>query len=229
MSEQKTIQNVVKIQSAMSNSALYVKIEDPSMSIDQVVSEAIISLRNAGKPLESNQLEQLYHQHQIYSNGKLVQKGNLFNEIKAEQKIVGGDNVNVVSLDFISNQSGGAEMQSEVKKEKNQEIIPQVGMGVTEILYTDREPFTIIKIISPTRILIQADKVEPNPKWTEKMDFRAGGFCGTVVNQYEQEWIITPNSNGKTIELTKSKNGTWKNGTGTFRIGVRQHFYDYNF
>jgi hypothetical protein len=77
------------------------------MSVDRIISEAIGSLRSAGKPLESQQLEQLYRQHQIYNNGKVVQKGNVFNELTKNAQVVNEQSIAMVELNFVSSQSGG--------------------------------------------------------------------------------------------------------------------------
>ncbi len=98
---------VVKISTAMSNAPLYIKIADPSMSVDKIVNEAVSSLKSSGKPLEGQQLAQLYLQHQIYNNGKVVQKGNLFTELNKNTQVVNNQPISMVELDFVSSQSGG--------------------------------------------------------------------------------------------------------------------------
>lgn len=35
-----------------------------------------------------------------------------------------------------------------------------VGMGATEMMYSDREPYTVQKIISPSRVIVTPDKYE---------------------------------------------------------------------
>lgn len=49
-------------------------------------------------------------------------------------------------------------MSDETKKP----IIPEVGMGVTYYVGSDRYAFTITEVVSPTRIKVQEDKVT---KW----------------------------------------------------------------
>ena len=98
---------VVKISTALSNKPLFVKIIDQNMSIDRIFMEAISTLRNSGKPLESQQLEQLYKQHQIFNNGKVVQKGDIFAELQKKSQNVGQQQVIVAELDLVSSHSGG--------------------------------------------------------------------------------------------------------------------------
>ncbi len=73
---------IVKINTALSNKPFFIKITDPTLSVDRIFSEAISTLRNSGKPLESQQLEQLYKAHQIFNSGKVIQKGDLFTDLK---------------------------------------------------------------------------------------------------------------------------------------------------
>ena len=58
---------VVKINTALSNKPFFVKITDPNMLISRIFSEAISSLRNTGRPLESDQLHQLFDHHLIFN------------------------------------------------------------------------------------------------------------------------------------------------------------------
>jgi len=77
------------------------------MSVDRIFSEAISSLQNTGKPLESQQLEELYKEHQIFNKGKLVTKGDLFRELQRNTQDVGDQIVEIAELDLIISHSGG--------------------------------------------------------------------------------------------------------------------------
>jgi hypothetical protein len=109
MSEQQNY--VVKISTALSNKPMFVRISDTTMSIDHVFTEAISTLKNTGKPLEAQQLEQLFKEHQIFNNGKVVQKGNLFSELEKKAQTVGNSTVQVAELDLISSHHGGVDYQ----------------------------------------------------------------------------------------------------------------------
>ena len=98
---------VVKINTALSNKPFFVKITDPTMSIDSVFTEAINTLRNNGKPLESQQLDQLYKAHQIFNEGKVIQKGDLFSDLGKKEQLIGTQKVLVAELDLVSSHSGG--------------------------------------------------------------------------------------------------------------------------
>ena len=98
---------VVKINTALSNRPFFVKITNPDMSVDRIFSEAISSLQNTGKPLESQQLEELYKEHQIFNKGKLVTKGDLFRGLQRDTQDVGDQIVEIAELDLIISHSGG--------------------------------------------------------------------------------------------------------------------------
>jgi hypothetical protein len=78
------------------------------MSIDGIFSEAISALQNTGKPLESQQLEQLYKEHQIFNDGRVVEKGELFKELNRKEQTIGKQNIEVAELDLVTSHSGGA-------------------------------------------------------------------------------------------------------------------------
>ena len=105
MSEQPNY--VVKISTALSNKPMFVRIADPTYSLDKIFTEAISTLRNTGKPLESQQLEQLFKQHQIFHNGKVVGKGDLFRDLEAKTQSIGNQAVQIVELDLVSSHHGG--------------------------------------------------------------------------------------------------------------------------
>ena len=103
---------VVKINTALSNKPFFVKITDPNMIISRIFSEAISTLRNTGRPLESDQLNQLFQHHQIFNSGKTVQKGELFKDLSATRQSINEQNVTMVELDLVSSHSGGSYIDS---------------------------------------------------------------------------------------------------------------------
>ena len=96
--------------------------------------------------------------------------------------------------------------------ECKQEIIPEVGMGATELSYSDRNPYTIIEVISKNKIIVQEDNAK------------------LIGEPYSQEWEITPNPKGKIETLIQTKRG-WKilKGCTRFIIGHREKYFDYEF
>ena len=97
----------MKINTALSNKPFFVTIADPNISIDRIFNEAISALQNTGKPLESQQLDELYKEHQIFNNGKVIKKGILFKELKRNKQTVGNQDVEVAELDLVTSHSGG--------------------------------------------------------------------------------------------------------------------------
>ncbi len=75
-------------------------------------------------------------------------------------------------------------------------ITPVVGMGATQQVGSDCYPYTIVKVISDKRIVVQADNAVPD---------HDNGY-----NYYSnQVWIFTPNTDAKEITLSLRKNGKW--------------------
>ena len=96
------------------------------------------------------------------------------------------------------------------------DTIPVVGMGATRYSGSDRYPFTIIKVVSPTTIVVQEDDAK-----------LVSGSCQTENQEYE----YTPNTDSREITLTKRKNGRWyekgESMKGTpYSIGTRDRHYD---
>ncbi len=99
--------------------------------------------------------------------------------------------------------------------EKAKQLTPEVGMGATIILYSDRSACTIIEV-APRRIVLQRDKTEE------------------VGEQYSNIWKTTPDPKGAKDVFTLRKNGRWvkekqsMHGTSAL-IGHRDHHFDYEF
>ena len=96
--------------------------------------------------------------------------------------------------------------------------VPEIGMGVTRLSWSDRDPYTIVKVISPKRIVVKEDDAK-------RIDTNGMSECQT----YE----YTRNDNNPEVILTLRKYG-WrqvgdgKKGTG-WRIGEREKYHDYSF
>lgn len=97
--------------------------------------------------------------------------------------------------------------------ERDTEIIPEIGMGATELCYTDRYPYTVVEIIAGNKIKVQADSYEP-----------------ADLNMMSNNWEYSPNPKGKIETLIKTRKG-WKRlgGCTYFKLGVREYYYDYSF
>lgn len=96
--------------------------------------------------------------------------------------------------------------------EGKQDIIPEVGMGATQLSWSDRDPYTIIEIISKNKIRVQEDRAKHTGE------------------PYTQDWEITQNPEGTIKTLIQTKNGWKVLGSSTrFIIGVRDKYFDYEF
>lgn len=97
---------------------------------------------------------------------------------------------------------------------------PEVGMGATKLMYTDRAAFTIIAVRNDKTIEVQQDIATRTD---------SNGMSES------QSYDFTPDPNGAKYIVTLRKNGRWvvkgdgaKNGTA-FAIGARNQYHDYSF
>lgn len=96
---------------------------------------------------------------------------------------------------------------------------PEVGMGATKLMYTDRHACTIVEVKGKT-IGIQRDNAvrTDNNGMTESQDYE-----------------YSPNVNAPIEYFTQRKNGAWvkakesMRGGTRLRIGERKEYYDYSF
>lgn len=99
-------------------------------------------------------------------------------------------------------------------------VKPEVGMGCTILMYSDRHAATIVEVKSSKLIVIQRDKASRTDKNGQSES---------------QEYSFNPNPEAKREEVSLRKNGLWilKDGTmrnGTVvRLGERDEYYDYGF
>lgn len=134
-----------------------------------------------------------------------------------------------------------------------------VGMGATEMSYSDRSAYTVQKIVSDKKIIVTRDhavRIDANgasdlQEYTyESTPLYIGAPEMMCCNPYH--YIIASNPGAckyqsehgtcegcehykkhrKTngVTLVKTKNGWKKQGTSTyFTVGIREEFYDYSF
>lgn len=96
------------------------------------------------------------------------------------------------------------------------DLIPVIGIGATELCWSDRHPYTIIDI-SPTgkTITIQRDIAKRIDK---------NGMSDTQEYSYERD------TDGVIYKARKDKSGRWKILRGNrINIGEREKYYDYSF
>lgn len=98
-------------------------------------------------------------------------------------------------------------------------IVPTVGMGATYSVGSDRYAFTVIRILSPTRIVLQQD----NYKRTDN-----NGLSES------QEYEYTPNPDGRVVTVSLRKGDKWvevgmpKQSSG-YWLGKRRTYLDPSF
>lgn len=104
----------------------------------------------------------------------------------------------------------------------------KVGDGITLLLYSDRNAYTVINRTDKT-LTIQRDKATLKEGW--KPEYVPGGFSAICLNQDEQEWDYKPNKEGEIIKLHWSeKRKRWNAPRGYSSVCLGRHeFYDYNF
>jgi hypothetical protein len=97
---------------------------------------------------------------------------------------------------------------------------PELGMGVTELCWSDRNPYTIIGIVNEKTLIVQADDYVRTDNY---------GMSDA------QDYTYIQNPNNRTATITLRKNGSWvtqgsttKSGTHWF-IGKRQKYHDFTF
>lgn len=124
---------------------------------------------------------------------------------------------------YASQRGGG--VRSECK------VVP-VKLGfANNALYSDVEPFEIVRVVSDKTIDVRAMDAEMADDW--KPEIIPGGFAGHCVNNADQRkaWVITSNDANPVVRIRKQKNGTWYNkSNGRFYLAEQPaKKYDFNF
>ena len=115
-------------------------------------------------------------------------------------------------------------LQNHLMSTSNNPVKPEVGMGVTEVCWTDRHPYTIIKVESEREIVVQADKAIRQDKngMSECQDYRfetdtRGNVSVLVLKKSKKS------PSGKWVRKGDSINGT------RYLLGERREYHDYSF
>ena len=117
------------------------------------------------------------------------------------------------------------------------EIVPVVGMGCTEYLWSDVRAFTVIAIAkSGKRCTVQRDRATllngPNSGESDALIFHVGGYAAHVEGR--QRYAFEPDPSGETHEISRRRDGSWRIvglplDSSRFELGKRVERYDYNF
>lgn len=105
-----------------------------------------------------------------------------------------------------------ASMTNYLMSGTNGQPTPEVGMGATILMWTDRHAATIVKV-TRTQIHVKQDHAK-------RTDTRG--------MSESQEYEYTPNPNAPTIVFRKTKRG-YRSQAGSLRIGDRNEYHDYSF
>jgi len=97
-----------------------------------------------------------------------------------------------------------------------------------QIGYSDVTPFEVIRAVSDKTIEIREMDAERDQ--SVELKWAVGGFAGHCVNQRDQKWHITSNTENCIVRIRLGKKG-WKDAHGNrYELAdAPRRFYDYNF
>lgn len=109
--------------------------------------------------------------------------------------------------------------------------IPEVGMGVTFLSWTDRHPGTIVDIIEKGKWLIIACTSDSykridNNGMSESQEYEYTSNMDGHKTFYRR---LKANPNDRFTGCKVSEKGRWVNNKNSIRIGERQKYYDFSF
>lgn len=96
------------------------------------------------------------------------------------------------------------------------EVVPEVGMGCTEILWSDRHAFTVIEVTKSRDGVIRRCKVQADK--AIRTDNNGMSDC--------QSYRFERDPNGGILELKLTKKG-WNHKGTKFSMGTRDEHYDF--
>lgn len=95
-------------------------------------------------------------------------------------------------------------------------IIPTVGMGATLVLWSDRQPFEVVRVSASGKTC-----------WIKPVSsgiVSGSEQDGSAVYEFGEVDSASPEH-----RVFKSKNGGWKSSSGKVWLGVQQQYYDPHF
>lgn len=95
----------------------------------------------------------------------------------------------------------------------------EVGMGATEVLYTDKRAMTIVKVISPKKIVVHENETECIDYWHSEYKIL------DTLAEYHKDQVFTQRRNGQWVEEGQPN----KRGSVRLIVGFRAHYIDPNF
>lgn len=94
---------------------------------------------------------------------------------------------------------------------------PEVGMGATVVMWTDRHAATIVEVSRTAhKVVVQYDRATRTDKY---------GMSDAQSYEYEAD------PNGRTETYSRRKDGSYRiaGGQGRLLVGVRSHYHDFGF
>jgi len=133
-------------------------------------------------------------------------------------------NINIFTIfALIINPIKPTTMKTQLKKVEINSEISEIKEFCNLHLYTDIEPYEVVQVINPKKVVIRA----LHATRISEMEFVPGGFAGHCTNNYAQKWAYESLPNANTITITLTKKG-W--GQGRFKMNHNPiKFYDFNF
>lgn len=93
--------------------------------------------------------------------------------------------------------------------------VPEVGMGATIYLHSDRLPCTV-------------ERVSPSGKTARLREDTAIRIDQNGMSEL-QKYRFEPNPNGRAFTARRRENGTWRAGSNGVSFGARSKYYDFSF
>ncbi len=93
---------------------------------------------------------------------------------------------------------------------------PEIGMGATELMYSDRNAYEVVEIIDDMHIVVRRMKAE------------------LVGSYYDQDYKLSSDPSGRTQRLFLTKKGQWREQWGrqlgnVFALGYASEYRDPSF
>jgi hypothetical protein len=100
---------------------------------------------------------------------------------------------------------------------------PEVGMGATELCFSDRHAYTIVEVV----------RFKTGKRAGQVKAVRAQRDKATRTDSHgmsdAQSWTFEPDPEGSVREFRLTSRGRFEGGAGTLAIGYRSEYYDYSF
>jgi hypothetical protein len=96
------------------------------------------------------------------------------------------------------------------------------------VLWSDIEPFEVIRVVSEKCMEVRAMATELSPEWSPVVV--SGGFAGHCINNNQQRWTCATNPDAPVLKIRLRKDGRWYSQYGCHHISdTPEKFHDYNF